>query len=454
MFVRLWMLVLALTMAGLAQQDPESALLKAAEAGDPTAQMRVGRFYVFDCVPRNHNEGMRWLQKAAEQGLIEAQWMLGFLHGVLPKFRKDLTLDYPEAGQWYRRAADQGDAWAQNNLGELYRNGEGVQQDDREAARSFRAAAEQGVVGAQLNLAMMYRDGRGVPQDYVFAYMWANLAAAQGTGEVGRYLDREDLELLRRYRATLREEIARLMTPDQIAEGQERARRWKPRSSSAASQEGSSELDSVGTAFWINRTGYLLTNQHVVEGCRNVFVSGLGGREQTRVIVSDLGNDLAVVGPVGHAGGFHFVQREPKLEARSKRGRSRIPLQGFLSSGLSLTTGTVSALAGIRNDTRVIQITAPVQPGNSGGPLLDHSGNIIGVVTSKLDALKVAAATGDILQNVNFAIKGGVVRTFLDSNGVPYSVRPSAVILETTAIAEQVKKAVAVVECRKEAARR
>jgi len=62
-------------------------------------------------------------------------------------------------------------------------------------------------------------------------------------------------------------------------------------------------------------------------------------------------------------------------------------------------------------------------------------------------SLKVAAAAGDVPQNVNFAIKGAIVRTFLESNEIPYSARPSGATIETTVIAEQVKKAVAVVEC-------
>ena len=70
----------------------------------------------------------------------------------------------------------------------------------------------------------------------------------------------------------------------------------------------------------------------------------------------------------------------------------------------------------MHNDTRFLQISAPVQPGNSGGPLHDSSGNIVGVVTAKLDALRV----GDIPQNINFAIKTGALCDFLDNSAVPY----------------------------------
>ncbi len=95
------------------------------------------------------------------------------------------------------------------------------------------------------------------------------------------------------------------------------------------------------------------------------------------------------------------------------------PLSGLLSSGPTLTTGDVSALAGLRDNPTNIQISAPVQPGNSGGPLLDSQANVIGVVVSKLNAARIAEMTGgDIPQNVNFAVKGTEALAFLRANGV------------------------------------
>jgi S1-C subfamily serine protease len=77
-------------------------------------------------------------------------------------------------------------------------------------------------------------------------------------------------------------------------------------------------------------------------------------------------------------------------------------------------------LAGPGNDARLLQITVPVQPGNSGGPLLDSSGNVVGVIVSGLDAMWILESTGSLPQNVNFAIKAGVARAFLDGSGVDY----------------------------------
>lgn len=123
------------------------------------------------------------------------------------------------------------------------------------------------------------------------------------------------------------------------------------------------------------------------------------------------------------------------------------PLHGLLASEANVTTGTVSALAGIRNDTRFLQITAPVQPGNSGGPLFDQSSQIVGVVVSKLNALTIAKATGDIPQNINFAINGAVVKSFLDSQSVEYETGASTKKLESAEIGAAAKKFTFLVEC-------
>ena len=123
------------------------------------------------------------------------------------------------------------------------------------------------------------------------------------------------------------------------------------------------------------------------------------------------------------------------------------PLPGVLSSNASLTTGTVSALAGPQDDTRLLQITAPVQRGNSGGPLLDYSGNVVGVIVSKLDAIAVARQSGDIPQNVNFAINSRIAQAFLEANAVDYDMAPSKATLKPAQIAVVAKTFTLPVEC-------
>ena len=112
--------------------------------------------------------------------------------------------DYREAVKWWRKAAEQGYAEAQFNLGGMYAKGEGVPEDYQEAVKWCRMAAEQGVARAQYNLGVMYQNGKGVLEDYVKAYAWMNLAGAQGDEKAPKGKD------------WLREK----MTTEQVAEAQ------------------------------------------------------------------------------------------------------------------------------------------------------------------------------------------------------------------------------------------
>ncbi len=111
--------------------------------------------------------------------------------------------------------------------------------------------------------------------------------------------------------------------------------------------------------------------------------------------------------------------------------------------------GNVTALAGLRDDSRSIQISAPIQPGNSGGPVLDDAGRLIGVVVAKIDDLAVAKRTGSLPQNINFAIRASTLMNFLDANAISYSSAISGEALGPTKVAERAAAASAQVACLK-----
>ena len=159
---------------------------------------------------------------------------------------------------------------------------------------------------------------------------------------------------------------------------------------------------------------------------------------------SDARSDLALLG---------VTLPGPSASLRAQRAAvgepvavAGYPLRGLLS-GFNMTTGNLSSLSGLGGDTRYLQITAPVQPGNSGGPMLDSAGNLMGVVVSKLDAIRLAKITGDMAQNVNFAINVNVLRAFLDANSVDYDSARSDKPFAPTAIAEKARGFTVLVEC-------
>jgi S1-C subfamily serine protease len=123
-------------------------------------------------------------------------------------------------------------------------------------------------------------------------------------------------------------------------------------------------------------------------------------------------------------------------------------LAGLLTSDFTVSAGIVNSLSGLLNDTRFLQISAPVQPGNSDGPLLDTSGLVVGVVAEKLNALKFASATGNIPENISFAIKQGALRDFLDNSVVPYKTADAQKELKTAEVASAARAYTMLVSCR------
>jgi S1-C subfamily serine protease len=176
---------------------------------------------------------------------------------------------------------------------------------------------------------------------------------------------------------------------------------------------------SFGTGFFVSAQGHMLTNAHVAGSCRNLAVLVDSQRLDAHLVRRDDTNDLALLRvSVPQPPAFARFRAGAPVRAGDGVVVAGFPLPTVLQNGLNITTGNISAMSGLGSNAALMQITAPVQPGNSGGPLLDLAGNVVGVIVSKLDAQRIARVTGDIPQNVNFAIQGAVARLFLESAGV------------------------------------
>ena len=202
-----------------------------------------------------------------------------------------------------------------------------------------------------------------------------------------------------------------------------------------------------GTGFCVNTEGYFVTNHHVVEGALEIRARSPRNQYHLQHVFSDPLNDLALLKSATAAN--HVAVFRDGAQARLGENVIVIgyPLRGLLGSSPQVTTGNVSSLIGIRDDTRSLQFTAPVQSGNSGGPLLDSDGAVVGVVCAKLDAARIHELTGDIPQNVNFAIKSALVRSFLEAVGVDYACRSAGSARQPAEIAREAQDFVVRIEC-------
>jgi uncharacterized protein len=353
-----------------------------------------------------------------------------------------------EAMKWYRDAAEQGDAEAQTGLAARYYNGEGISKNYAEAAKWYRKAAEQGDSWAQRNLATIYRDGHGAPQNHAAAYFWADMAAARGNGEA----------------ILLRQELSGLLAPDQMVQAQKLSAKWKYKSSIPSvepqalpgqSQEGSSKSDHespliAGTGFVVSREGHVLTSCHAIDGCTRIACDLDGKVTPLSVVKTDIRNDLALL-KLGSPGPQPLKFRDGKpIGSGDAVVVVGYPLQDLPIHEGRATRGTVSAMTGPGNDARILQMKVVLQPANEGGPLLDGAGNVVGMITAKLDAIRTAELGGDLPQNLNFALNAAAIRTFLDAIGVHYESTDSRKKLEASQVENLAKKAAFLIVCLKE----
>jgi S1-C subfamily serine protease len=207
------------------------------------------------------------------------------------------------------------------------------------------------------------------------------------------------------------------------------------------------EVQSTGSGFFVTNDGWLLTNRHVVNNCAEIDIVVAGNRLKTVRKILSLSSDLALI----------KANYSPYRTAEFRSGKGirpgstvvvmGFPLTGILSPEVNVTRGNVSALAGIAGDATVLQHTAPVQPGNSGGPLLDDSGNVVGVVVSKADVNWFAKETGDIPENIAFAIKSSIARVFLDAEGIDYATAPSDASVDIADIVVRMRPSVLLILC-------
>jgi len=195
----------------------------------------------------------------------------------------------------------------------------------------------------------------------------------------------------------------------------------------------------TGTGFFIG-TDTLITNHHVVEECKQIEVIRNGYRAEAKIKSLDKINDLAVLKATKNNQNFLKFRSGKGIRIGATIIAIGYPLGDLLGTNIKLTLGNISSLTGLVNDSTKLQLTAPVQHGNSGGPLLDNYGNVVGVI--------YAGLKNDVAQNVNLAIKSSVARMFLDANDVNYSLDSNRSKKEVVDIADEAKKSIVQVICK------
>lgn len=424
---------------------------QAAESGHTQAQLHLGLAYATgEGVGKDPVEAVKWYREAADQSDATAEYMLGLAYARGEGVAKDAA----QAARWYLKAAEQGESGAQFELGRAYSGGSGVVRDRAESVRWYRMAAEQGEAAAQFNLAVAYASGKGVLTSGAAAADWYYRAGLS-------YLEKgqTDDALTCVGRIQDLQKVLRLTVPNMHLADQLLKQIYPPNDSRTtappASDRGTTERPKVGRpapqavsgTAWVLDATHLVTNYHVIEGHTSIaVVFPVGHRFRATVETSDKVNDLAVLrvdGPVRLPPPLPLATAVPKVG--TDVFTIGYPHPDLMGHAPKLTNGIISSTTGTADDIRLFQITVPLQSGNSGGPLLNMQGEVVGVVVAKLNAAEVFKWTGDLPENVNYAVKIDYLRAMTRSDVHAGTGAAYARTADLEAIAARVMPSVALV---------
>ncbi|MEQ5869925.1 trypsin-like peptidase domain-containing protein [Sagittula sp. NFXS13] len=192
-----------------------------------------------------------------------------------------------------------------------------------------------------------------------------------------------------------------------------------------------------GSGFYVSDKGHVLTNAHVVDTCDSITVNG----ERAFLVAADGKRDLALLLSASVRAKAVAIFSDAPARLNADVTVLGYPFADVLG-GLNVTRGAVSSVTGIGGDPDWLQISAPVQPGNSGGPLVAADGSVVGVVTARLKDRPGATA-----QNINFAVRGEVARRFLAEQGVSPQANTDRTPLAPEMLAEQSAAFTTYIEC-------
>ena len=377
-------------------------LVKSANHGYAPAQLFLGkRYQEGDGVPKDNGKAVKWYQAAANQGVPWAEFNLGRMY-----YNGDgVAQNRVESFYWVHLAAVKGLAEAQSLLGALYATGDGVEADDAEAFKWMNKASIQGMADAQYALGRMYADGKGINKNEVQAYKWMAVAANNG-------VETAKTNLL---------EIEGKLSAKKLKEAKRLAFEFKPFMTNGASCSWSGEQTYClypaiwsATGFFVTEDGYLVSNHHVIKDAGEIFLVTSAATIPATVVKVDEVGDLALLKATGQFSALPVTDsRKAKLGSPVVTvGFPGAPLMGFSPK---YSRGDIAGLSGVFDDPVRLQISVPLQPGNSGGALLDNCGNVVGVVSQKIDAEKTFESLGALPENVNYAIKSRYLLRLLAS---------------------------------------
>jgi uncharacterized protein len=406
----------------------------AAEKGEAAAQNTLGSWLANGTRGYSKDEAnaLAWFKLAAGQNNAAAMsWI-----GNFTEFGKaGITQDYLLALDWYKKAGNLGNLAGISAAGRMYALGRGVSADGTEALNWLRRAAALNFYEAFQWIGSVYEYGRGgVAKNAVLAYAWYGAVPPNANAVVVKAVTEG------------KERLAKTLSANELQEAEKQAKTVATANTlnvitAKPGASGAPRAGVFGSGVVVSDAGDIVTNEHVINNCARIRIQPLG--VPVKLVAKDARNDLALL----RAESAELPPAKLRSGRNVRLGDDVVaigyPLKGVLSSGAVVTTGIVNAMTGVNDDTSAFQISATVQPGSSGGPIFDRSGNLVGIVRARL-----LSTTQVNAQNVNFGINLATVSNFLDTHAVNYSsAQANARPVDTADLVERARKSTVQVEC-------
>jgi TPR repeat protein len=409
--------------------------IQSAKLGHDKAQNELADIYFKGKRDRkDYKRSFKWAKKAADQGYADSQNKMGVFYS---SGKGVVEINMETAFDWFNKAADQGSSKAFNNLAEFYSSGHGVKADANKAFKWFKKAADLGNKESQYRIGRFYKKGLVVQKDVKEALKWFKKSANKGYRDaqvaIGNiyYFGAKDSNIPKNYKKSA-DWYYKAAINDIRDEDDE------------VSME--IQVTSSGSGFFVT-PNHIITNNHVTDGCDEIEVKNKGYKATVELLDTDSTTDLSILVTGKPNKSFLYLRNRKPVVTGEQSIALGYPFSSTLGSELKVTSGNIAALTGFYNNIAELQLTAPVQPGNSGGPLLDDNGNVIGVIVSRLETS--SEITDDRpAQNVNFAIKSNMAKIFMDLNRVNYQVRKSNGAKKISQIVTEAKEATVQVICK------
>ena len=191
---------------------------------------------------------------------------------------------------------------------------------------------------------------------------------------------------------------------------------------------------SSGTGFFIDKKGYLATNYHVIKDAKTIEIVYNGKPFKAKVEVSDEQNDLAILKIDDNSfvplTTINYNFKTESSEVGTSVFALGFPMTQIMGEEIKFTDGKINAKSGYKGEISTYQISVPIQPGNSGGPLFDNDGNLLGITSSGLDK--------SLTDNVNYAIKTKYLNLLIEEINDKIEL-PKTVLSKTTLLTEKIK---------------